>query len=106
MPDTMPALTLAVMLAVGHCWTIGTGYRADMGMQLVNGSCLFENITIAAGESLRQESPCRRVSCIERHKAVFIQECTTYYCPSTNCRMEAQDGLYPSCCPRPVYVGN
>ncbi|KAH6944983.1 hypothetical protein HPB50_006667 [Hyalomma asiaticum] len=74
MPKSVPALALAAMLAVGHCWTVGTGYRADMGMQLVNGSCLFENITIPAGESLRQESPCRRVTCIEHHKTVFIQD--------------------------------
>ncbi|KAK8782837.1 hypothetical protein V5799_015823 [Amblyomma americanum] len=74
--------------------------------RLATGSCLFENITIPAGESLRQESPCRRVTCIEHHRTVFIQECTTYYCPSVNCRMEAQEGLYPSCCPKPVYVAN
>lgn len=104
MPKSAATLALAAMLAVGHCWTVGSGYRADMGMQLVNGSCVFENMTIPAGESLRQQSPCRRVTCIEHHKAVFIQECTPYDCPSLNCRMVAEDGLYPMCCPRPVYV--
>ncbi|CAN7941879.1 unnamed protein product [Ixodes hexagonus] len=97
-------LALVVLSAMARCMSIGNGYRADMDMQLVNDSCVFENLTIATGTSVRQESPCRRITCVGHHKTVFIQECNTYYCPSTNCRLETQEGLYPDCCPRPVYV--
>lgn len=47
MPKSAATLALAAVLAVGHCWTVGTGYRADMGMQLVNGKISDDTAAIA-----------------------------------------------------------
>ncbi|CAN8023818.1 unnamed protein product [Ixodes persulcatus] len=104
MPKPCLVLTLVALSAMAHCMTIGNGYRADFDMQLVNDSCVFENLTIATGTSIRQELPCRRLTCVGQHKTVFVQECTTYHCPTYKCRLERREGLYPDCCPRPVYV--
>ncbi|EEC04953.1 uncharacterized protein LOC8050953 [Ixodes scapularis] len=104
MPKPCLVLTLVALSAMAHCMTIGNGYRADFDMQLVNDSCVFENLTIATGTSIRQELPCRRLTCVGQHKTVFIQECTTYHCPTSKCRLERREGPYPDCCPMPVYV--
>uniref|UniRef100_V5IBA7 Putative secreted protein n=1 Tax=Ixodes ricinus TaxID=34613 RepID=V5IBA7_IXORI len=50
MPKPCLVLTLVALSAMAHCMTIGNGYRADFDMQLVNDSCVFENLDNSHGD--------------------------------------------------------
>ncbi|KAL3226694.1 hypothetical protein MRX96_048934 [Rhipicephalus microplus] len=73
-------------------------------VEVVDGKCVYQNITLEHHQSIQFESPCQAWFCNADFHKIYFGGCTPNP-PLENCVEVNGNGTYPDCCPRLVCEG-